>query len=209
MLTPDGRRVQPQEEILDSGSRLFRVHSNRFGPTQFNPGSSPAAVQSRFAFFGEPSIPVLYAAETPEAAVSETILHDVPVSGGRIDLPLVQTKILSPIISRQPLRLLSLHGHGFRRIGTAAEDVTRTAPRDYTKSVQWAEAACEAGFHGIVWMSRHYDTSKAYVFFQGMETLRGFEEEHNSGRVRAFAFPQDLDWLSRLLAPLNVVITDA
>lgn len=208
MRTPDRRQVDPQEEILDGGSTLFRVHSHRFGPTVFNPGTKSITASSRFAFFGRPPVPVLYAAETPEAAISETILHDVPADGGRVDRQLVENKILSHIINTRPLRLLSLHGHGFRRIGIAAEEVTRTVPRDYPKSVRWAEAAFEAGFDGITWMSRHHDTSKAYVFFQRIETSSDFEVHQDQGEVKAFAFPQDLNWLTRLLAPLNVTISD-
>ena len=80
-------------------------------------------------------------------------------------MDLVQSKILSPVRSTRQLRLLSLHGHGFRRIGTAAEEVTRTPLSRYAETVPWAHAAHAAGFDGIAWMSRHHDTSRAYVFF--------------------------------------------
>lgn len=207
MDTPDHRQVDPAEEVLAAGSVLFRVHSHRFGAAAYNPGRAPAAPVTRFAFFGSPPVPVLYAAATAEAAISETILHDVPLEGGRIDVDLVQSKILSPVISTRNLRLLSLHGHGFRRIGTAAEHVTRTAPSRYAETVPWAAAANAAGFDGIVWMSRHHDTSKAYIFFGRPGGHGDFAVHPDPGLVRAFAFTHDLDWLTRLLAPLNVTIT--
>lgn len=207
MDTPDGRRVAPSDEVLAAGSVLFRVHSHRFGPADYNPGRPPAAPVTRFAFFGSPPVPVLYAAATAEAAISETLLHDVPVDGGRIDVDLVQSKILSPVVSTRDLRLLSLHGQGFRRIGVTAEHLTRTAPSRYAETVPWAEAAHAAGFDGIVWMSRHHDTSKAYVFFARPAGTGDFTAHPDSAMVRAFAFPKDLDWLTRLLAPLDVTIT--
>lgn len=207
MDTPDGRRVDPAEEVLAAGSVLFRVHSHRFGPADYNPGHAPAVPATRFAFFGAPPVPVLYAAATAEAAISETLLHDVPIDGGRIDVDLVQSKVLSPVLSTRDLRLLCLHGHGFRRIGTAAEHVTRTAPSRYAETVPWAQSAHAAGFDGIVWMSRHHDTSRAYVFFAPHGGPGDVAVHPDPAMVRAFAFPKDLDWLTRLLAPLNVAIT--
>lgn len=207
METPDHRQVDPAEEVLAAGAVLFRVHSHRFGAADYNPGKAPAAPVTRFAFFGSPPVPVLYAAATAEAAISETILHDVPLEGGRIDVDLVQSKILSPVLSTRDLRLLSLHGHGFRRIGAAAEQVTRTAPSRYAETVPWAAVAHAAGFDGIVWMSRHHDTSKAYAFFGRLGDHGDFAVHPDPGSVRAFAFTKDLDWLTRLLAPLDVTIT--
>lgn len=207
MDTPDHRRVDPAAEVLAAGSVLFRVHSHRFGPADYNPGRPPASPVTRFAFFGSPPVPVLYAAATAEAAISETILHDVPIEGGRIDVDLVQSKILSPVLSTRDLRLLCLHGHGFRRIGAVAEQVTRTPPSRYAETVPWAAAAHAGGFDGIVWMSRRHDTSKAYVFSTAPGGPGDFAAHPDPTRVRAFAFPKDLDWLTRLLAPLNVVIT--
>lgn len=206
MLTPDGRTVIPQEEVLEKSSVLFRIHSNRFPPAKFNPGDGPAKVHSRFAFFGNPPVPVLYAAATSMGAISETLLRDVPLHGGRLVSQMLENKILSLITNTVPLRLLALHGHGFRRIGTSAEDVTRTVPWQYSKSVPWAVAAFEAGFDGITWMSRHHDTSQAYVFFERPEHMGVFQQHPDPAGVRIFAVPQDMDWLTRQLAPLNVWI---
>lgn len=206
MSTPDHRQVDPQEEVLKTGSVLFRVHSHRFAAAAYNPGHAPAVPATRFGFFGSPPVPVLYAAATAEAAISETLLHDVPIDGGRIDVDLVQSKILSRVVSTRDLRLLSLHGHGFRRIGAVTEHVTRTAPSRYPETVLWAEAAHAAGFDGIVWMSRHHDTSKAYVFFGRPGDRGDFAAHPDPDAVRAFAFAKDLDWLTRLLAPLNVSV---
>ena len=56
---------------------LFRCHSVRFGPTAFNPGKG----LGRFHPFPDPGgsvVPVLYAAENLEGALSETVFHSVP-----------------------------------------------------------------------------------------------------------------------------------
>ena len=94
---------------------------------------------------------MLYAAATPEAAISETILHDAPL-------------------------------------------------------VPWAQAAHAAGFDGITWMSRHYDTSQSYILFGHADRSSDVQPHPARGIVRAFASPYHLDWLTRLLAPLNITI---
>lgn len=71
----------------------------------------------------------------------------------------------------------------------------------------WAVAAHAGGFDGIVWISRHHDTSKAYVFLADPTGTGDFAVHPDPEMVRAFAFTKDLDWLTRLLAPLNVAIT--
>lgn len=115
MRTPDGRDVDPPVELLTADTVLYRIHGDRFAADAYNPGPTPARPTHRFSFFGSPTVPALYAADTPEGAVSETILHDVPVAGGRIEAKTVRTRILSTVVVKQPLHLLALHGHGTRR----------------------------------------------------------------------------------------------
>ncbi|WP_372698792.1 RES family NAD+ phosphorylase [Arthrobacter sp. JSM 101049] len=204
MLTPDGRTVDPRSEILPAGSGLSRVHSAMFGAADYNPGPTPAAVETRFAFFGTPTVPVLYAAQNDDAAIAETLLHDVPLSGGRLDEALVRRRVLSKVASSRDLHLLVLHGDGFRRLGTDPEEITRTSPRHYGETVRWAAAAHAAGFDGMVWMSRLHDSARSYVFFGTSASRDDFQTVPGSGR--AFAFDHELDWLSRRLGPLNIRI---
>lgn len=208
MRTPDGREVDPLEEALPEGTVLFRVHQNRFSADEYHPGPATSRVSTRFAFFGSPTVPVLYAAETPAAAISETLLHDVPIEGGRVDVDLVQSRILSQVVTTRTLRLLALHGHGFRRIGTEADRVTRTLPSRYADSMPWARAAHEAGFDGLVWMSRHHDTSRAYALFGRGGGHSDVQAVPGPGAVKVFAVMSHLDWLTALLDPLNVTIAD-
>lgn len=205
MRTPDGRAVDPPGETLPSGTELVRVHLSKYEAAAYNPGPDPARVETRFAFFGSPTVPVLYAAATAEAAIAEVLLHDVPIAGGRIDETLVRQRVLSRVVATRDLWLLALHGDGFRRIGTDAEDITRTSPSRCIEAVPWAAAAHAAGFDGIAWMSRRHDAAKSYVFF-GTQGKRG-DFTPIPGRDRAFAFDKDLDWLTRKLLPLNVRIT--
>ena len=80
-----GKPFEPEEYVLEADMTLFRVFnaggSTPRKVTNFNPGKGGA---TRFAFFGDPAVPVLYAAETEEAAVCESILHDVPPGPGSV-----------------------------------------------------------------------------------------------------------------------------
>src|SRR6516162_3016173 len=58
---------KPAIGTLPSEHRLYRVFTNTRAPTVFNPGPGKP---TRFGFFGDPVVPILYAADTEEAAVA-------------------------------------------------------------------------------------------------------------------------------------------
>lgn len=188
---------------LDEGSHLYRLFTNsrdRHAGT-FNPGFGTS---TRFAFFGDPAIPVLYAGESEIAAISETLLHDIPAGGGALLPGDYQNKVMGRLIAQRPLRLASFMGTGFRTMGASAEDVTRTPASRYSETVLWAEAAHSAGFEGLAWMSRQCDTERAYVFFGDRVREDDFAVDPAYGR--AFALPNDADWLTRLCSPLRIEV---
>ena len=189
--------------ILDAGAHLYRLFTN--SPDRharsFNPG---VGAPTRFAFFGNPPVPVLYAGESEIAAISETLLHDIPAAGGALLPGDYQNKVMGRLTAQRPLRLASFMGTGFRTMGASADDVTRTPASRYGQTVRWAEAAHTAGFEGIAWMSRQCDTEKAYVFFGDRVLEDDFEVDPAYGR--AFALPHDTDWLTRLCTPLRIEV---
>lgn len=180
--------------------RLFTNSPGRHAAT-FNPG---LGAPTRFAFFGDPVVPVLYAGESEIAAISETLLHDIPAGGGALLPGDYANKVMGRLIARRPLRLASFMGTGFRTMGTSAEDVTRTPASRYAETVLWAQAAHAAGFEGVAWMSRQCDTEKAYVFFGDRVLTDDFVVDPTYGR--AFALPHDADWLTRLFSPLRIEV---
>lgn len=192
----------PEVTVLAAGERLYRVHGNRRDATAFNPG---VGEPTRFAFFechatGR-TVPVLYAAAAQDAAVAETLLHDVPASGGYLDYDDYAAKVMSRIVSTRALRLATFHGLGLRRLRVTADDLTGSPATTYSATVDWAAAAHGAGYDGIVWMSRQCNDAKAYVFF-GDRCGEAFEQDPGFGR--AFVTGVDLLWLIDLCAPLGV-----
>ena len=97
----------------------------------------------------------------------------------------------------------------YRNITKGVESAGITTKDTVTqdRGVLWAAVAHAGGFDGIVWMSRHHKTSRAYVFSADPTGTGDFAVHPDPDRVRPFTFTKDLDWFTRLLAPLNVAIT--
>jgi RES domain-containing protein len=190
----------PAIDKLAKGHRLYRVFSNTRSATNFNPGPGKP---TRFAFFGKPLVPIMYAADTEDAAVAETLLHDIPVEGGNLPWDNYSTKALALLEVTRELSLAALYGMKLRRHGVGPEDVTSSPASTYPDTVKWAEASHAAGVDGIVWMSRLCNDAKAYVFF-GDPCAGAFAQDMSHARI--FASPADQKWLIDHCAPLHIEV---
>lgn len=189
---------------LDSGSNLYRVFSGRAGrtATQFNPGIGG---RSRFAFFADAAgktVPVLYAAETQEAAICETLLHDIPVSGGALEPPQYQDKVMALIRPTRDLKLASFMGTGLRRLKATHDQISSTDALGYSATVLWAKAAHEAGLDGAIWMSNRCNADRAVVLFG--DRVAESELDQASDFARVFDLGPDRSWLVDFCAPLHI-----
>ena len=189
---------KPAIETLPKGHRLYRVFTNARLATEFNPGIGAA---TRFGFFGKPVVPIMYAADTEEAAIAETLLHAIPVEGGNLLWDNYSRKALALLEVTSELRLAVLHGMKLRQLGVGPEDVTSSPASSYPATVTWAEAAHRCGVDGMVWMSRLCNNSKAYVFF-GDRCADAFAQDTSHARI--FASPADQTWLIDFCAPLHI-----
>jgi hypothetical protein len=180
---------------------LYRVFGNTRTVTEFNPG---AGSPTRFAFFGDPIVPTLYAADTEEAAVCESILHEVPPGPGRILYDNIEDRVSARLTPKRDLRLVSLMGDGPRVLGTEAKHVTGTMASQYHRTVRWAEASHAAGFDGLVWMSNRRNSDRAYVFF-GDRVVHG-DVMGLVGHGKIYAAGPGFDWLATYLSGLNIDI---
>lgn len=201
MVTPvPPKPFNPQTATLDVGTQLYRVFTGAEGrtATTFNPGFG---APTRFAFFGTPVIPVLYASATEEAAVAETLLHDIPVSGGILPYDKYARTVMARLQVARPVRVGVLHGLGLRQLKVTVAELTASGAETYPETVKWAQAAHDAEFDGLVWMSRLCNDAKAYVFF-GDRCDDAFIQDSTFGRL--FATGADQLWLIDLCAPLHV-----
>lgn len=180
---------------------MYRLHDNRFRTNEFNPGPRGAG---RFHFFGSPHVPVLYAASTEAAAVAETLLRNIPASGGHISYGDYQSKVMAALEIKREVRLASFLGTDLRALRVTPEQLTTTPGENYGQTRKWAEAAHAAGFDGIAWMSRQDNSGRAYMFFGDRVMGTDFEVMPDSGRL--FAVGQDRDWLINFCAPLHIEV---
>ena len=121
MVTRPPSPFEPAVTNLPAGQRLYRVLSSTRTATEFNPG---VGAPTRFAFFGNPVVPVMYTAESEDAAIAETLLHDIPVDGGVLPYDQYAGTALVRLEVTRALRLAVLHGIGLRQLKAAAHDVT-------------------------------------------------------------------------------------
>ncbi len=202
MVTPaPPQPFRPGEETLNFGSVLFRVHHNSFRGSEFNPGLGS---HTRFAFVTDPTgrlVPSLYAASAQDAAVAETLLHDLPLSGGLLPYAKYAPTVMSRLTVTKQIRLAAFHGLGLRQLRVTAEQLTSSPASSYPETLRWAQAAYDAGYDGCVWMSRMCNNARAYVFF-GDRTAASIRVDPGFGRL--FATGTDLAWLIDLCAPLGV-----
>ena len=188
----------PATAILPEGHLLYRVLSASRTATDFNPGLGS---RTRFGFFGKPVVPIMYAADTEDAAIAETLLHDIPAEGGLLPYDQYATKVLVRLKLTQRLHVGVLHGTGLRRLKVTAAELMSSPASSYATTVRWAEAAHKAGLDGLVWMSRQCNDTKAYVFF-GDRCAEAFAQDPSHARI--FASPADQIWLIDRCAPLHV-----
>ena len=196
------RPIDPLIHTWPAGQPCYRVHDRRFRAGQFNPGPLP---RTRFAFFADPPVPVLYAGGAPEAAVAESVFHDVPITGGRVSGAAVRNRVLSTLEPVRDLRLAQFHSGGLLRPGIKPRNLTDTEADHYPRTVAWAHAVHnDTDLDGITWMSRRRNGSPALVLFGDRV------DEHtltiNDSLARSFIHPDHFEWLAALGQQVNIQV---
>lgn len=198
----------PETYVLMAETELFRVTSGqaRRAVTEFNPGiGSP----TRFGFFMDGQqciVPVLYAATSEIGALSESLLHDIPVEGGFLPTAQYEKHIMAKILPTRDLTLASFMGTGLRRIRAAQNEITSTGPEAYPNTVFWAKAAHETGLDGVIWISQRCNTERAVVLFGDRVAQNDLRQDASFARV--FGSPADRDWLTDICAPLHIQVLE-
>lgn len=155
---------------LTAGTVIVRLHDPDFEGDAFNPCKGGL---TRFAPLQLPAgdcLPTLYAGDSFECAVHESIFHDVPY--GATDKFIARGKVTSRAISwlevTQDLELASLHEPDLNRLGRTRSEIIDTPPPTYADTARWAEAFHRASgtVAGLAWTSRRCDPARAFVLFE-------------------------------------------
>lgn len=166
---PPARLEPPNLVNLADGELLHRVHAPQFEGNAFNPcRGGPTRFAPIHDVKGE-CVPTLYAAQTVEAAIYETILHDVPLGAVRKSVPRhsVENRRHSALVVRRALRLASLRAPDLMKWGLTPATLIGHSPTQYRHTARWAKALHDqfAEVDGLVWTSSLCDPDAALLFF--------------------------------------------
>lgn len=164
----EGLGEPPVVDVLSAGSRLHRIHRTGRDGAEFNAGVPGAFSGGRFDCT-DGSYGVLYAADTPDSAVAETVLRDTPLvdRGARVvPFARVAGRALALLETRRDLRLASLHGAAAAAIGQGLW-LTKSDATDYPLTREWARAIHddETQPDGLIWRPRFDEDGLAVVLF--------------------------------------------
>jgi hypothetical protein len=116
-------------------------------------------------------VPTAYVADSIDAALSEGPFHDLPVSAApkHLSRTIVDVMAVSPLVCSRPLTLVSLRGHGLRRLGATQASLIEPGPDQYPATAAWGRAAYawSGGADGMIWVSRQFPGGLALLLFGG------------------------------------------
>ena len=170
---PPPRLAEPNICVLAGGTVVHRVHALGFPGNAFNPCQGGP---SRFAPIRDECcecVPSLYAATSVEAAIHETLFHDIPLHARRKTIPRnnVEARKHATLQLRRDLRLVSLRAPALLKWKVASALVWGS-PEQYVATALWAKAIHDQfqDVHGLIWTSRRCDPHSAMLFFGGRTT---------------------------------------
>lgn len=152
---------------LPVGAVLWRIHAEKLAGDAFKPGFG----FSRFAPIGpvRKRVPTAYAAEEFEAAVYETIFHDLDPAQSFKTYPLSKLADVRCSVLRvaSPLALHSFLAPDLMKLGVARNQLIDTSSREFPDTRRWSAALHrkDTVLNGMVWESRPYPSSLAMMFF--------------------------------------------
>src|SRR3954463_9140729 len=173
---PSGRPRSAADELADRRGDLYRccdVHRGsdaHRGCRNFSAGNAahPGRFQPCTADRRRTPPPVFYGAGDVDAALSETVFHDVPIRGSKhlAHAQLVHRLVVA-LIARRDLLLVDLTSDGPRRRGLTRGELIESDSRSYPQTAAWARALHDhwQRVDGLLWASGQRDTSRALLLF--------------------------------------------
>lgn len=161
------RAFEPLLETWPAGQPLYRVHPVLRAANEPFATDRPARFRPLRTASGD-LVPMLYGAGNEQAAIAESVLHDLAPRGPRV----VAFESLIPIglsclVPQRNLHLAMLHSAGLDRLRLRNAQLIDTLPSRYPDTLAWGRALYDHPLHvdGIVWMSRRYNSIRACVLF--------------------------------------------
>ena len=165
---PPTRLGEPNICVLTEGTVAHHVHTHEFPGDAFNPCEGGP---SRFAPIHnkrDECVPSLYAATCVEAAIYETLFHDIPHEARRKTIPRtkVEDRRHTTLQLRRNFRLVSLRAPALLKWKVSSALVWGP-PKQYGATARWAKAIHDQfqDVQGLIWTPRRCDPHSAMLFF--------------------------------------------
>ena len=145
----------------------------------------------------------MYAADTEDAAIAETLLHNIPAEGGLLPYDQLRAQNARPAASdprRAPRPSCTAWDYAASR--SPPTDLTSSPASTYAHTVRWAEAAHEDRSWTAWCGCRGCATAPRRTSSSATGGADGFRPGPTHARI--FASPADQIWLIDLCAPLHV-----
>ncbi|WP_413334577.1 RES family NAD+ phosphorylase [Brevibacterium sp. GP-SGM9] len=203
------------------GTTWHRVYSSRFGHTEPNPGYGDARFSPFDAAASDSRVPTFYLAETPHAALLETVLRDV----GDWDVREVSEdqfygQLHCELVTTEAIRVADLRDPQLKTLGIARSAIASSQQEHYpcTRTVAKAIHTSAQNLAGIVWNSRQgemtgFPNAEAMVLFadrltHGRDALTLSQKLTAAGAIGEGAGRVELDQLLEelsiaVISPLN------
>lgn len=151
------------------GKTLYRVHHERHQGNAFNPTRRGNARFSPVLDRSGNVIPTLYAGNTLDCALMETVFHNVPYKPGfkRLSLNILDGQVHSALKVKRDLHLIDLGTIALHRLGIKRTQLIDTTEVHYPRTRRWAQAFYEQfqKAQGLRWTSRQDDHAHAVLLF--------------------------------------------
>ncbi|HHR4016864.1 TPA: RES family NAD+ phosphorylase [Salmonella enterica] len=166
--TPDtGTTLSTRLTCWPEDKPIERIHSSRFGATDFNPGRGNSRFSPMKVSKGT-NVPTLYGGENLAVALAETVLHDLPTpsEGAPVELSALDSLARSQISSEEELKLVDLNPRFMKKHGITQAELLISSANNYPETHKWAEKvhADNPEAQGIQWASKQHG-DKAIMLF--------------------------------------------
>ena len=166
---PPAKLASPNVTVLRAGKRLHRVHHSSFAANDFNPCRGGATRFAPIHDAGGRCVPSLYTGSTLEAAIHETIFHDIPARARIKTVPKrnVSSRAHGELELTRDLQLATLRTPDLKKWRIRRTDLIASSPTLYGDTAEWAKAIHDqfSRIHGLVWTSNQCDPDDAHLFF--------------------------------------------
>ncbi|CAI1748260.1 RES domain [Serratia fonticola] len=175
-----GKTLRVRIEVIPKGTVLHRCHDAQYPGDSFNPGRIllPHEYGARFSPIRDAAldlIPTMYLASSCEAAIAESVFHDVIATGKTefFDLrPFTHMHYIQLKLERD-LNVVSCRAQDCLYMGIDRDELIGSTQLEYSQTRAWSQAIYQQHHNvdGMKWYSKRNDDHFAMILFGGQRVM--------------------------------------